>query len=94
MVHASKRFDTQGFGEILKIAPNMASIAGASPRMAPTGGFVGIVELADCVTESDSEWYQHGCFGFVLKNPRTIPFVPYKGRLGFYDVDASIFKAG
>lgn len=49
------------------------------------GGIVGMVDIVDCVRQSDSPWYQ-GEWGFVLRNPAPIPFRPLKGALGFFDV--------
>lgn len=49
------------------------------------GGIVGVVEIADCVRASDSPWF-FGSYGFVLRNPRPLPFVPWRGQLGFFDV--------
>lgn len=51
------------------------------------GGIVGSVEVVDCVTESESPWFM-GRYGFVLRDPRPLPFVPWKGRLGFFNVPA------
>lgn len=58
-------------------------------RDMPRGGIVGSVEIVDCVTGSDSPWYM-GEVGFVLRDPRPLPFVPLKGRLGFFDVPANL----
>lgn len=52
------------------------------------GGIIGSVEIVDCVTASASPWFV-GEFGFVLRNPELLPFVPWKGQLGFFDVPAS-----
>jgi len=49
------------------------------------GGIIGSVELVDSVDTSDSPWYM-GDKGFVLRDPRPIPFIPLKGRLQFFDV--------
>lgn len=49
------------------------------------GGIVGSVEVTDCVTASDSPWFV-GEFGFVLRDPKVLPFTPWKGQLGFFDV--------
>lgn len=49
------------------------------------GGFVGTVEIVDCVNASSSPWFV-GPWGFVLRDPKPIPFVPYKGQLGFFNV--------
>jgi len=54
------------------------------------GAFVGTVEIVDCVKASASPWF-FGEYGFVLRNPE--PFakpIPYKGRLGFFDVPESL----
>lgn len=49
------------------------------------GGIIGSVEIVDCVSKSDSPWFM-GDYGFVLRNPQPLPFVPLKGQLGFFDV--------
>jgi len=49
------------------------------------GGIVGSVEIVDCVSGSDSPWFM-GEFGFVLRDPKPLPFLPWKGQLGFFDV--------
>lgn len=49
------------------------------------GGIIGSVEITDFVESSDSKWFQ-GPFGFVLKNPKPIEFIRYKGQLGFFEV--------
>jgi hypothetical protein len=49
------------------------------------GGIVGSVEIVDCVSKSDSPWFV-GEFGFVLRDPQVLPFTPWKGQLGFFDV--------
>lgn len=51
-----------------------------------TGAIVGLVDIVDCVTESDSPWFT-GEYGWVLANPRPgIPH-PQKGQQGFFPVD-------
>jgi hypothetical protein len=49
------------------------------------GGIVGMAEIIDCVTESKSRWFC-GKYGFVIGRARTLPFMPCKGQLGFFDV--------
>ena len=51
----------------------------------PRGGIVGSVEIVDCVTDSKSPWFM-GEFGFVLRDPKPLPFTPWRGQLGFFDV--------
>ena len=57
------------------------------------GGIVGSVEIVDCVAVSDSPWF-FGRFGFVLRDPKPLPFVPWKGQLGFFDVPDHIASGG
>ncbi len=47
------------------------------------GGIVGVVDIIDCVTASPSPWF-FGDYGFVLANPRPVPFIPVSGKLGFF----------
>lgn len=52
------------------------------------GGVVGAVDIVDCVEHSESPWF-FGPFGFVLRNPTPMPFMPWKGKLGFFNVPES-----
>jgi hypothetical protein len=49
----------------------------------PRGGIVGEATILDCVTRHESEWFT-GPFGFVLGDQKPLPFLPMKGRLGFF----------
>ena len=51
-----------------------------------TGAIVGLVDIVDCVTESDSPWFT-GEYGWVLANPRQGIPQPQKGQQGFFPVD-------
>lgn len=57
----------------------------------PRGGFVGVASIVDCVRELDSPWFTgadtEDGHGFVLADARPIDFIPFKGRLGFFNVD-------
>ena len=62
------------------------------PTDLPRGAIVGRVDLVDCVASSRSRWF-FGPYGFVLKNP--VEFgkpIPYKGRLGLFEVPEEIVK--
>ncbi len=52
----------------------------------PLGGIVGEAEIVDCVTQSDSRWFE-GPYGFVLRNAKPLPFRPCRGKLGFFKPD-------
>jgi hypothetical protein len=57
-----------------------------TPRAFHLGGIVGSVEIVDCVTHHESDWFV-GKHGFVLRRPEKLPFTPWRGQLGFFDVD-------
>ena len=52
----------------------------------PRGGLVGWTRVVDCLQEHPSPWKLEGSHGFVLRDSRPMPFVPWKGRLGFFNV--------
>ena len=50
------------------------------------GSLLGIVSIADCVTESDSKWF-FGPYGFVLRDAKWLKNpIPRRGQLGIFDV--------
>jgi hypothetical protein len=51
----------------------------------PRGGIVGRARIVDCVTSSDSPWFT-GPYGLVLADVEPLPFRPYKGALGLFEV--------
>jgi hypothetical protein len=97
LVHASKgmtRDEWEG-------AWTFAHGTGASPKAVEAGltrdniergGIVGSVEIVDCVTESASPWFV-GRYGFVLRDPQPLPFMPWKGQLGFFDIPCDLVPA-
>ena len=54
----------------------------------PRGGIVGVAEIVDCVQASASPWFV-GPNGFVIANPRDLPFFDYPGRLSWFDAPAT-----
>lgn len=54
------------------------------PMELDTGGIVGVVEVVDCVEKHRSKWFEPGGFGYVLTNPRRLPFRPCKGQLSLF----------
>jgi len=52
------------------------------------GGVVGMVDVVDCVTKSTSPWFE-GPYGYVLSNPKPLPFTKWSGQLGFFDIPES-----
>ena len=69
-----------------------ASRRGAKlPEKFETGGIVGMVQLVGFVTRSRNKWF-HGPVGWVLTKPKSLPFIPLKGRLGLFDAPPEIIR--
>jgi hypothetical protein len=87
LVHASGTMTLIEYAEACAVARQIrGNLDGLLPaRAIQRGGIIGSVEIVDCVTESDSDWF-FGRYGFVLRAPEVLPFRPFKGRLGFFGV--------
>lgn len=98
LIHASKTCTKREYEEALDFMADRLILQGLyknipSIKGMDRGGIVGSVEIVDCVTASESPWFM-GQHGFVLRNPRPLPFVPFKGMLGFFNVPDSALKCG
>jgi hypothetical protein len=85
LIHAGKQFDNEGYAWI---AEHMQSVFEQmpEPNQYDMGGVVGECEIVDCVVESTSPWF-FGPFGFVIRDAKPLPFMPCRGRLGFFEVE-------
>jgi hypothetical protein len=91
LIHASKTITQKGYAEIVAgLAEALGDRAPVLPPLAQLqlGGIVGMVDVVDCVTAHDSPYFT-GPHGFVLADPQPLPFLPWKGQLGFFDVPTS-----
>lgn len=97
LIHAGKRLTDDDYEDcrdtIQIIRQRGHQIETGNPKIAELralcGGIVGIAEIVDCVSKSDSPWF-FGTYGFSIKNARPLPFQPLKGQLGFFDVPHSL----
>lgn len=80
-IHAGKKLDKEAVEHLKFNYPHLPW-----PGTWELGGIVGQARIVDCVTASDSEWF-YGKFGFVIKDAKPLPFLPYKGKLGFFEVN-------
>lgn len=80
LIHAGKGFDSYDRDQVKKLGCAL-------------GGIVGVMDIVDCVTEMDSNWF-YGKYGFVIRNARPLQFVPCRGMLGFFrpDIDVSTLR--
>lgn len=94
LIHASKGMTRYEYEACLATCHRISETHPFPPGLAmpgfdelQRGGIVGQVEIVDCVSESPSPWF-FGRYGFVLRNPKLLPFRPLKGALGLFDVPA------
>ena len=98
LIHAAKGMDFHEWGTAWDFvrgigASHKAMVEGRGITIdtIPRGGIVGSVEIVDCVSESESPWF-FGPYGFVLANPKPLPFTPMRGQLGFWRVPRGDFE--
>lgn len=82
LIHAPLTFDHGGEAFIRQLMPELIM----KDERFQLGGIIGCAEIVDCVEESESPWF-FGRFGYVLANAKPLPFMPCKGKLGFFKVD-------
>jgi len=92
LIHQSKTFDYEGY-DWIKRNFDISTFGWVKyeTRQQPEkcydmGGIIGVSEIVDCVSHSDSKWF-FGKFGFVLKNSQQLPFYPCKGQLSFFHLN-------
>ena len=88
LIHAGRKFDHGGHNWVLS---NM-NIELPELRDYERGGIIGSAEISDCVTRSDSRWF-FGPLGFVICNPKPLVFQPYRGRVGFFEIETPAAEA-
>jgi hypothetical protein len=56
------------------------------------GAIIGLVDIVDCVSQSNSAWFE-GPLGYALANPRLLPHaVPCEGKRRFFTVPKDVEK--
>lgn len=83
LIHASKWWSTVAVERILRSMP-VSTAWRLADLAALRGKIIGIVDLVDCVTDSDSRWFE-GPVGLVLRNARPVEPYEVKGALGLFN---------
>ena len=92
LIHASRTWDRNGYDFI---CDKMDEYLPSKDRLA-FGAIIGRVEMIDCIdgpdTLEDPKWF-FGEYGFLFEKAEAFPdSIPYKGRLGLFDVPDDIFE--
>jgi len=83
LIHAAKAWGPTEKGIMLEHSESMDWDGGSyTPEL---GGIIGMVTMVDCVTDSESEWFD-GPYGFVFEDPVDLSFKPFRGRQGLFKV--------
>ena len=92
LVHAGQTMARRYYDETCEELLRMGLLPASTPAYEdlPRGGFVGWTHVTDCRQHHPSPWKQDGSHGFVLRDSSPIPFVPFKGRLGFFNVPQGV----
>jgi hypothetical protein len=84
LIHASKTVDWEAVELVREILAE-EGIDFPDDDALETGGIVGQAKILDCVSESDSEWFD-GPYGFVIGPAEPMLFIPCQGRPGVFDL--------
>ena len=89
LIHAGKTFERDAWEWLRREYPEIY----LPPISAfHRGGIVGRCEIMDVVDASPSRWFT-GPVGFVLHHREPLPFTPYRGQLGLFDVPESVLTS-
>lgn len=84
LIHAGKGMTRAEYEEARSLADTLGVKVPAFEAL-ERGGIVGQATITGCVTESESAWF-FGAYGFTLADAKPLPFEPYRGQLGFFEV--------
>jgi ParB/RepB/Spo0J family partition protein len=93
LIHAGKVMAKRYHAEASALVLDRFGIEVPGIEQLQRGGVVGAARLVDCVSESDSPWFDGDCKGFVLAEPMVLPFHACKGALSFFNVPVADLAA-
>jgi hypothetical protein len=85
IVHAGKKWGREQREDLARVRDQFPRLV--IPNTFDLGGLVGAATITDCVGYSESPWFV-GSFGFVIADAKPCVFTPWRGQLGWFDIDA------
>lgn len=90
LIHASKLLRPAEYAfcrDFLASKPELRHLIEQLPAAVDLqlGGIVGQVDVVGCCNGHLSPWFM-GPYGYVVRDQKTLPFRPYTGALGFFNV--------
>lgn len=91
LIHASLKIDREALALLLKTLRDEGDEDVVDFFSTPeTGAIVGQVNVTDCVTHSDSEWFE-GPFGYILSAPLLFErVIEVPGKLGIWELPPAL----
>lgn len=104
LIHASQGCTLDEYGEAAAFIEDVCGKRPPHLNELPRGGFCGVLtftgELLSPAPDVDwfgtgccsNDWHMHDQWGYRVRDARELPFVPYKGMLGLFDVPIDAFR--
>lgn len=81
LIHAGSAFEPDGYETVKQLATQQPPPAGEIIH----GAIIGVVELVECLQDSQSVWAVIGQWHWCLRNPQPLVHaVPCRGKLGLW----------
>lgn len=93
LVHAGKSYSRDTHADAARHLRTHLHIELPPFEQMPLGGIVGQASIVDCVREHDSGWKSDDSWGFVLRDGKPLPFTPWRGQLGWFEVPDDQLRA-
>lgn len=93
LIHAGSQMVKRDFWETADYLRTELGIELPHPVELQLGGIVGAATLVEVVTELDDPFFV-GPHGWLLEDARPLPFVPFKGQLGWFNVPREVVMKG
>lgn len=92
LVHAGKSYSRRTHAQYANDLAERFGILLPGFDDMPLGGIVGKVSMTGCQREHHSRWKEAGSWGFLLADAQPLPFIPWRGQLGFFQVPTSALQ--
>jgi ASCH domain len=94
LIHAGMDVDPDGSALVLKTIADPYVFARPQSAWDARGAIIGLVFLADILTDSSSRWAIPGWYHWALEFPSPIdPPIPHRGRPGLWAPPATVVRA-
>jgi hypothetical protein len=94
LIHAGRRADPGATEQLLWTMADPDRIRQPRTAWEARGAFIGVVFLADVLTDSPSRWASPGCYHWVLEFPSPIePAIPHRGQQRLWTPPAAVVEA-